>query len=93
VLRLCADDSPLARAYRDEVTQRAGPFGANGFPQQVRQPRGRMLALSGAAAAAAILIAIGAAGVITVLALGGSRTSRPVDDTRSRSARRPRARP
>jgi hypothetical protein len=58
VLRLCADDSPLARAYRDEVTHRAGPFGANGFPQQVRQPRGRMIALSGGAAASAIRIAI-----------------------------------
>jgi RNA polymerase sigma factor (sigma-70 family) len=86
VLRLCADDSPLAQAYREEVTQRAGPFAANGFPQQVRPPRGRMLALSGAAAAAAILIAIGAAGVITVLALGGSRIPRSLDDTRSRSA-------
>jgi RNA polymerase sigma factor (sigma-70 family) len=86
VLRLCADDSPLARAYRDEVTKRAGLFGTNGFPQQVRQPRGRKLALSGAAAASAILIAIAATGVITVLALGGSHTPRSVDDTRSHSA-------
>jgi RNA polymerase sigma factor (sigma-70 family) len=86
VLRLCADDSPPARAYRQEVAQRAGPFAANGFPQQVRRPRRRMLALSGGAAAPAILIAIVAAGVITVLALGGSRTPQPVDDTRSRSA-------
>jgi RNA polymerase sigma factor (sigma-70 family) len=85
VLRLCAGDSPLARAYRDEVTQRAGPFGANGFPQQVSQPRGRMLALSGGAAASAIVIAIVATGVITVLALGISRTPPPVDGTRSRS--------
>jgi RNA polymerase sigma factor (sigma-70 family) len=78
VLRLCAADSPLAQAHREEVTQRAGPFGANGFPQQVRQPRGRMLALSGAAAASAILI--------TVLALGGSHTPRSVEHTRSHSA-------
>src|SRR6266849_8369941 len=68
VLGLCADDSPLAQAYREEVRQGAGPFAANGFPQQVRPPRGRMLALSGGAAASAILIAIVATGVITVLA-------------------------
>jgi RNA polymerase sigma factor (sigma-70 family) len=86
VLRLCADDSPLAQAYREEVTQRAGPFGSNGFPQQVRQPRGRMLALAGGAAASAILVAIVAAGVIAVLALGGSRTPGPADDTRYHSA-------
>ncbi len=86
VLRLCADDSPLAQAYREEVTQRAGPFAANGFPQQVRPPRGRMVALSGGVAAAAILIAIVATGVITVLALGGSHTPRPADGTRSHRA-------
>ncbi len=86
VLRLCADDSPPARAYREEVRQRAGPFAADGFPQQVRQPRGRMLALSGGAAASAILIAIVATGVIAVLAAGGSHTPRPVDRTRSHSA-------
>jgi hypothetical protein len=86
VLRLCADDGPPAQAYRAEVRQRAGPFAANGFPQQVRQPRGRMLALSGGAAASAILIAIAATGVIMVLALGGSHTPRSVDDTRSHSA-------
>src|SRR5260370_32337086 len=86
VMRLCADDSPPARACREEVRQRAGPFGANGFPQQVRQPRGRMLALSGGAAASAILIAIAATGVITVLALGGSHTPRALDDARSHRA-------
>ncbi len=86
VLRLCAGDSLPARAYREEVRQRAGPFAANGFPQQVRQPRGRMLALSGGAAASAILITIVATGVITVLAVGGSHTPRSVDRTRSHSA-------
>src|SRR2546422_9466403 len=86
VLRLCADYSPLAQAYREEATQRAGSFGPNGFPQQVRQPRGRMLALSGGAAASAMLILIAAIGVITALALGGSHTPRAVDDTRSHSA-------
>jgi RNA polymerase sigma factor (sigma-70 family) len=86
VLWLCADGSALAHAYREEVTQRAGPFGANGFPRQVRQPRERMLALSGAATASAILIAIVATGAITILELGGSHTPRSPDDTRSRSA-------
>ena len=86
VLALCGDDSPLGQAYRDEVTQRAGPFGTNGFPEQVRQPRGRIRALSGGAAASAILIAIVAAGVITVLALGMSNTPQPAGDTGSGSA-------
>ena len=86
VLRLSADHAQLAQAYRQEVTQRVGPFDANGFPQQVRQPRGRMLALSGGAVASAILIAIAAIGMITVLATGGSHTPRSVDGTRSHSA-------
>jgi RNA polymerase sigma factor (sigma-70 family) len=29
---------PLAQAYREEARQGAGPFAANGFPQQVRPP-------------------------------------------------------
>jgi len=86
VLRLCADHGPPAHAYREEVTRRAGPFAANGFPQQVRPPRGRMLALSGGAAAPAILIAIAATAVITFLAFGSARTPRPAGDTSSRSA-------
>jgi RNA polymerase sigma factor (sigma-70 family) len=86
VLGLCADDSPLAQAYRQEVTQHAGPFAANGFPQQVRQPRGRMLGLAGGAAASVILVAIAAAGVLTVLAPGGSRTAGPAGETRSQRA-------
>jgi hypothetical protein len=86
VLRLCADHGPLAQAYREEARQGAGPFAANGFPQQVRPPRGRMLALPGGAAASAILIAIVATAVITLLALGSARTSRSSDDTSSRSA-------
>jgi RNA polymerase sigma factor (sigma-70 family) len=85
VLRLCADYSPLAQAYREEVTQRAGPFGPNGFPQQVRQPRGRMRALSDRAAASAMLILIAATGVITALALGGSHSRGSLDATRSPS--------
>jgi len=86
VLARSGDDSPLGQAYREEVTQRAGPFGADGFPQQDRPPRGQMIALSVGAAASAILIAIAAIGVITVLASGGSPTPRPVDGIRSRRA-------
>jgi RNA polymerase sigma factor (sigma-70 family) len=86
MLALCGDDCPLGQAYRDEVTRRAGPFGADGFPQQARQPRGRVLARSGAAAASAILIAIAATGVVLALAFGGSHTPRPLDQTRSPSA-------
>ena len=89
VLRLCAGHGPPGQAYRDEVTQRAGPFGANGFPEQVRPPGGRMITLSGGAAASAILIAIAATGAITVLALGSSRTPQPPDGTRSHSASAP----
>jgi len=86
VLALCDDDSPLGQAYRGEVTQRAGPFGADGFPEQVSRPRRRMVALSGGVAASAILIASVAAAVITVFALGVSHTPQPLDDTKSRSA-------
>ena len=82
VLGLCADVGPLAQSYRRDVMQRAGPFRPNGFPQPIRPPRQRMLALSGVAAAVGVLIAIVATGIITVLALGGSHTprrpSRPV---------------
>jgi RNA polymerase sigma factor (sigma-70 family) len=86
VLRQCFDHSPPAQAHREEVTQRADPFGANGFPRPVRQARGRMLAFSGGAAASAILIAVAATGVITVLALGSSHTPQSPDDTGSHSA-------
>jgi RNA polymerase sigma factor (sigma-70 family) len=86
VLALCAGHGLPARAYRQQVAQRAGPLAASGFPEQVRPPRGRMLALSGGAAASAILIAIAAAGVITVLALGGSHSPRPLDGSRSATA-------
>jgi RNA polymerase sigma factor (sigma-70 family) len=72
VLQLCADPSAQARAYLRGVAQRAGPFGPNGFPQPVRAPRRRMLALSGVAAAAGVLIALTATGIVTVLALAGS---------------------
>src|SRR6476646_9317290 len=36
VLQLCTSASPGALSYRREVTQRAGPFRPNGFPEPVR---------------------------------------------------------
>jgi RNA polymerase sigma factor (sigma-70 family) len=83
VLGLCADVGPLAQSYREDVVQRAGPFRPNGFPQPIRPPRQRWLALSGVAAAVGVLIAIVATGIITVLALGGSHTPPPADAARS----------
>jgi RNA polymerase sigma factor (sigma-70 family) len=76
VLQLCADPSPRARSYLRGVAERAGPFGPNGFPQPVRAPRRRMLALSGVAAAVGVLIALTATGIVTVLALTGSHSPR-----------------
>jgi RNA polymerase sigma factor (sigma-70 family) len=71
VLQLCADSGPEALSYRREVTQRAGAFLPNGFPQAVRAPRRRMIALSGVAAAVGVLVALMATGIVTVLALTG----------------------
>ena len=76
VLGLCADTSTEALSYRREVTQRAGAFLPNGFPQPARAPRRRMLALSRVAAAAGVLVAIMATGIVTVLALTGSHAPR-----------------
>jgi RNA polymerase sigma factor (sigma-70 family) len=76
VLGLCADTSTEALSYRREVTQRAGAFLPNGFPQAARAPRRRMLALSRVAAAAGVLVAIMATGIVTVLALTGSQAPR-----------------
>ena len=76
ILDLCADTSADTLSYRREVTQRAGTFLPNGFPQAVRPPRRRMLALSGVAAAAGVLVAIMATGIVTVLALTGSHAPR-----------------
>ncbi len=83
VLGLCADVSPSGQSYRRDVVQRAGPFRPNGFPQPIRPPRQRWLALSGVAAAAGVLIAMVATGMITVLALAGSHTPPRADAARS----------
>jgi len=85
VLRLCADDSDVTLAYRQEVTDRAGPFGPSGFPEAIRQPRARMVALSRIAAAAGVVIAVACAGIIAVLALGGSHTPHTLDAARATS--------
>ena len=76
ILDLCADTSPEALSYRREVTQRAGAFLPNGFPQAVRAPRRRMVALSGVAAAVGVLVAVMATGIVTVLALTGPHAPR-----------------
>ena len=77
VLGLCASSHPRAQEYREEVLADAGPFQPSGFPEAVRPPRQRTLALSGVAAAAGVLIALAATGIVTVLALSGSHAPRP----------------
>ena len=73
VLQLCTSSSPGALAYRRDVTQRAGPFRPNGFPEPVRPPRRRILALSGmTAAVAGVVIAIAATGIVAAIALTGA---------------------
>src|SRR6266567_3913736 len=76
VLELCTDPSPETLSYRRDVAQRAGAFLPNGFPQAIRAPRRRMIALSGAAAVVGVLVAIMATGIVTVLALTGSHSPR-----------------
>jgi len=76
VLELCIDSSPETLSYRRDVTQRAGTFLPSGFPQAIRAPRRRMVALSGAVAVVGVLVAIMATGIVTVLALTGSHSPR-----------------
>src|SRR6185312_3914373 len=72
VLQLCTSASPGALSYRRAGTQRAGPFRPNGFPEPVRPPRRRILALSGmTAAVAGVVIAIAATGIVAAIALTG----------------------
>ena len=79
VLELCTDSSPETLSYRRDVTQRAGAFLPNGFPQAIHAPRRRMIALSGAAAVVGVLVAIMATGIVTVLALTGSHSPRTAE--------------
>jgi RNA polymerase sigma factor (sigma-70 family) len=83
VLQLCSDASQPTLAYRREVTLRAGPFGPNGFPQAIRPPRQRALALARIAAAVGIVIAVVSAGIVTVLALRGSHPPHSADAVRA----------
>ncbi len=76
VLELCTDSSPETLSYRREVTQRAGAFLPTGFPQAIRAPRRRMIALSRGVAVVGVLVAIMATGIVTVLALTGSHSPR-----------------
>jgi len=85
VLRLCADDGEQTLAYRQEVTQNAGPFGDNGFPEVIRQPRPRMVVVSRIAAAAGVVVAVACAGLIAVLALGGTHAPHTLDASRTTS--------
>ena len=78
VLQLCTSSSPGALSYRRDVTQRAGPFRENGFPEPIRPPRRRVLALSGmTAAVAAVVIAITATGIVAAIALTGGHPPHP----------------
>ena len=61
-LRLLADPSPDAVAYRAQVAARAAPFGTDGFPIQLRRPsvpRWRGTPVMAAVAAAAGLALLG----------------------------------
>jgi RNA polymerase sigma factor (sigma-70 family) len=78
VLQLCTSASPGALAYRRDVTQRAGPFRENGFPEPIRPPKRRVLALSGmTAAVAGVVIAIAATGIVAAIALTGGHAKHP----------------
>jgi RNA polymerase sigma factor (sigma-70 family) len=78
VLQLCTSSSPGALSYRRDVTQRAGPFRENGFPEPIRPPKRRVLALSGmTAAVAAVVIAITATGIVAAIALTGGHPRHP----------------
>ena len=86
VLELCTDTSPGTLSYRRDVAQRAGTFLPNGFPQAIRAPRRRMIALSGAAAVVGVLVAIMATGIVAVLALTGSHSPRSAEAGRGSSS-------
>jgi anti-sigma factor RsiW len=86
VLELCTDTSPETLSYRRGVARRAGAFLPNGFPQAIRAPRRRMIALSGAAAVVGVLVAIMATGIVTVLALTGSHSPQSAEAGRGSSS-------
>jgi hypothetical protein len=67
VLSECADETSAGRALRVWVTNRAGPFGADGFPDPHLPPRRHLSGsrrVTAAAAAAAVLTVAGSATAI-----------------------------
>jgi RNA polymerase sigma factor (sigma-70 family) len=82
VLRLCVEATPDTLAYREWVTRRAGQFGPVGFPRTGGRSR-RMVAVTGAVAAASILVAAASAGIVAVIASGGPHPPRSLDAART----------
>ena len=73
VLKACTDSTPTGRADRVSTAHRAGAFGRTGFPKPPGSPGPPSRRHSRAAAAVAMVAAVGAtAGIIVVLAGGGS---------------------
>jgi RNA polymerase sigma factor (sigma-70 family) len=62
ILRAAADVSPDAAAGREEVTSRADPFGAGGFPVQLTAPSATRWQLAHGLAAVAAIVALGVLG-------------------------------
>jgi RNA polymerase sigma factor (sigma-70 family) len=62
ILRAAADVSPDAAAGREEVTSRADPFGAGGFPVQLTAPSGARWQPTHGLAAATAVVALGVLG-------------------------------
>jgi DNA-directed RNA polymerase specialized sigma24 family protein len=77
VLTACTDSTPAGRAERASTAHRAGSFGPAGFPKAAGSPgppwRRQLRRHPRAAAAAAVLAAVGVtAGIIVMLPVGGS---------------------
>jgi DNA-directed RNA polymerase specialized sigma24 family protein len=68
VLRLIADTSPAAQAYRARLTRRAGPFDRAGFPRQSGPQRGPAGARSPALTTVAVITAVAVAGAAAAIA-------------------------
>ncbi len=94
LFRLVSDTSPAAAAHRGRVISRAGPFGADGFPEVAGLPAGarRARARPGALAGAAALILL-ALGGGAVLAISLAHHGRPVPAALATGVRTPAATP
>jgi RNA polymerase sigma factor (sigma-70 family) len=71
IMRLASSDTPEAAAHRASVAQRAGPFGAHGFPKPLASPRPRWWRRRQVQAASAVAAVAAAVAVATALALSG----------------------